>query len=109
MEEETTAKQKTASPFFIEFIYLLSGVIQGLLSLRFLFKIASANPSAPFVRFLYGVTEVFMQPFRNVFPIDTTQGAVFEWSVLVAMFVYSFLTWLIVKLLTIIFSSGPRY
>lgn len=99
MDETPTIK----TPAFIEIIYLFSGIIQGLLSLRFLFKLAGANASASFVKFLYGFTDIFMQPFRTVFPTDTTQGVVLEWSVLVAMFVYSFLTWLIVKILTIMF------
>lgn len=65
--------------------------IQALLAFRFVLKIMGANPEAGFTNFIYTITWPFASPFLAVFSETTIQGGIFEWTTLLAMFVY----WLI--------------
>ena len=57
-----------------------------------------ANPDAGFSSFIYGFTYVFTAPFLSVFRITQVAGSVFEWTTLLAMFVYWVLATGIIKL-----------
>ncbi len=49
-------------------VTLLFTVLEVLLLLRFIFKIAGANANQPLVSALYGVTEPLVRPFQGIFP-----------------------------------------
>ena len=80
--------------------YIL-GLLEALLLLRFIFKLSAANPNAGIINFLYMLTDVFMAPFRLVFPASRSGGSVLEWSVLVAMVIYALGVYAILGLLGI--------
>lgn len=67
--------------------YLLS-LIEVLLAFRLILKLLAANPNAGFTSFIYSVTYPFAAPFLNVFSVTQVAGSVFEWTTLLAMFVY---------------------
>jgi len=77
--------------------YIL-GFIEVMLAFRFVLKLLGANPEAGFTNLIYGVTHVFAAPFINVFGMTQVAGNVFEWTTLLAMFVYAVLAWGIVRL-----------
>lgn len=77
------------------------GTFTAILGLRFLFRLARANPATPIVSLLYSVTNVLLAPFRYIFPTPTIEGAVFEWSTLVAIVGYLLLGALFKKLIEI--------
>jgi len=80
-------------------VWYILGILEILLILRFFLKLLAANPAAGFTQFIYGVTYLFAGPFLYVFRVSQVQGNVFEWSTLLAMFVYLVIAWLIVKAL----------
>jgi hypothetical protein len=41
-----------------------------------------------FTCFIYGVTYIFASPFISVFRTTYVEGSIFEWTTLLAMFVY---------------------
>ena len=88
-----------------ETIYLIFGIIDGLLLIRLILKLLGANPQAGFTNFIYGLTDVFMAPFRNLLPAagSTSSGAVLETSVLVAIIVYALIGWVLARLVAIVF------
>jgi hypothetical protein len=100
-----TREKVTSYSVVYQVIYLIAGLIEGLLGLRFIFKLLGASRASGFVQFLYGFTDVFMQPFRFIFPVNTAAGAVLEWSVLVAIVIYALLAWTLVKILSILFTA----
>lgn len=51
-------------------------------------KFLGANPIAGFTSFIYSITQVFASPFLNVFRITKMEGSTFEWTTILAMFVY---------------------
>ncbi|MDP2930731.1 MAG: YggT family protein [bacterium] len=67
--------------------YLLS-FLEVLLAFRFVLKFTGANAGAGFTSFIYAITWPFTAPFLAVFPRTTVQGSIFEWTTLLAMFVY---------------------
>ena len=80
----------TTKPLFrgTQVVWYILGVLEALLAFRFFLKLAAANPGAGFTRFIYDVTLPFAWPFLNVFRITAVEGNVFEWTTLLAMFVY---------------------
>lgn len=70
-----------------------------MLAFRLVLKLLGANPAAGFTNFIYGVTYFFAAPFLNVFRITQVAGNIFEWTTLLAMFVYWMLVIGIIHLL----------
>ncbi len=81
-----------------QIVWYVVGLIEVLLAFRFVLKLLGANPFAGFTRFIYGVTYIFAAPFLNVFRITQVEGKIFEWTTLLAMFVYWVLAVGIVKI-----------
>lgn len=69
-------------------VWYLLGAIEVLLAFRFVLKLLGANPTAGFTAFIYGVTYIFAAPFLTVFRVSKISGSIFEWTTILAMFVY---------------------
>lgn len=78
--------------------WYIFGVIEALLVFRLLLKLLGANAAAGFTNFVYSVTSIFVAPFQAVFPSSRAEGSVFEWTTLLALFVYWMIAWGIVNL-----------
>jgi uncharacterized protein YggT (Ycf19 family) len=90
----------------VEVTYLVFGIIEGLLAIRLVLKLLGANPLAGFTTFIYGVSDFFMAPFRNLLPAVGTggsSGAVLETSVVIAIIVYALIGWVLARLIVIMF------
>ena len=90
----------------VEVTYLVFGIIEGLLAIRLVLKLLGANPQAGFTNFIYGLTDFFMAPFRNLLPTvgtGSSSGAVLETSVVVAIIVYALIGWVLARLIVIMF------
>jgi hypothetical protein len=79
-------------------IWYIFYVIETFILFRFVLKLFGANPAAGFTDFIYSISGVFMAPFRFVFQNNSLGGSIFEWSALLAMFVYWVLFWGIIRL-----------
>ncbi len=91
-------RRYTATPFSIA--YLVFDFIEGLLLLRFLFKILGANAGNALIGFLYRLSEPLVYPFRGIFPnVQNGAGSVFEWNTLLAIVAYALIATIIVSLL----------
>ena len=99
--EDVGAEQRATLNKVTNFVWLLAGVLEALIGLRFLLKLIAANPNTPFVSLVYGVTELFLWPFAGITVTPSANGMVLEISSLIAMLVYAILFWIIVRLLHI--------
>jgi hypothetical protein len=81
-----------------QIVWYILGLLEVLLAFRFVLKLLGANPSAGFSSFVYGVSYPFAVPFLSVFGTTRVEGSIFEWTTLLAMFVYLLIAWGIVKL-----------
>lgn len=86
-------------------VYWGFGVIETILAFRFVLRLLGANPNASFTEFVYRISAGLMSPFFSVFPTQRVEGAVFEWSTLLAVAVYALVGWGIVSL---IYAARPR-
>ena len=81
-----------------QIVWYIIGILEVLMAFRFVLKLLAANPGAGFSSFIYGVTYPFVVPFLSVFNVSKVEGSIFEWTTLLAMFVYWLLAIAIIKL-----------
>jgi hypothetical protein len=79
-------------------IYLIFGIIEGLLAIRFVLHLLGANPQSGFASFIYSITAPFMAPFANMFGQPSLAGSVVEFNALVAIAVYALIAWVLAKI-----------
>ncbi len=92
----------TTKPLYhiVQVIWFVAGILEVFLLFRFFLKLLGANPSAEFTGFIYRVTYAFASPFLNVFGVTPVEsGGIFEWTSLLAMFVYWLIALGIIRLL----------
>lgn len=75
-------------------LYILGGIIEGIIGLRFIFKLLGANPASSFVSWIYSWSSPFVAPFNGIFGQDNTSigtgtavTGVFDWAAVVALIV----------------------
>jgi hypothetical protein len=90
----------TTKPLYrgTQIVWYVLGVLEVLLAFRFVLKLLAANPSAGFSSFIYIVSFPFAAPFLNVFHATTVSRSVFEWTTLLAMFVFWLIAWGIIRI-----------
>ncbi|MDO8435246.1 MAG: YggT family protein [bacterium] len=79
-------------------IWYVVGLIDVLLAFRFFLKLFGANATAGFTTLVYSVTKPLAAPFLNVFRQGRLENNVFEWTTLLAIFVYWLIGWGIIRL-----------
>ena len=105
---EPTSSSEIVSSFnpgrrAMELVYLVFGVICGLLLIRMVLKLLGANTGAAFTQWIYNVTDFFLAPFHNLLPAIGNNQSVLEMSVVVAILVYALIGWVMARLIAIIF------
>jgi uncharacterized protein YggT (Ycf19 family) len=90
-----------------QIIYLILGILETFLVIRFVLKLLAANPVASFTSFIYALTEPFVMPFEGVFPTPQTQGTALDLAAVLAMIVYALLVWGIVSVLYTLGNRRP--
>ena len=107
VHETTRATQTSAGDklTIINAVWYIYGLIAILLALRFVMKLASANPANGFVKFIYDLADIFLLPFSTIFKTTAVQSgairSVFEPSIIVAILIYGLIAWGIVKLISL--------
>ena len=87
----------------VQFVYLIFGIINGLLLIRLVLKLLGANPHAGFSNWIYNVTAIFLAPFRNILPTIGNDQSQLEMSVVLAILVYALAAFAIARLVAILF------
>lgn len=85
-------------------IWLGFGILDGLISLRFLLKLMAANPENPFASFIYAITAPALWVFRGLTTTPSFEGIVIEFYDLIAIAVYALLGWVIIRVLWLLFA-----
>jgi hypothetical protein len=79
-------------------IYLIFGVVEALLVVRFVLKLLGANPEAGFASLIYRLSTPLVAPFVGLFGTPQMNGMVLELETLVAIVVYGLVAWGLAKL-----------
>jgi hypothetical protein len=106
LRRERRAQQLNAVGKTIDAIWLLVGILEALLAMRFLFQIAGAHLTSGFIQFLYGVTDPFVLPFEGIFTVGRYGAYIFDPNILVGMVIWALLGLLVARLLT--FAVEPQ-
>lgn len=86
--------------FLIYLIDLILGIIEIIIGARFILRLLGANPSSPFVQWIYANSQGLIHPFEGAFPTPTfTGGFVIEFSSLLALIVYGVIGFFLLELL----------
>ena len=87
-------------------IYVIGGLIETLIALRFAFRLLGANPVNGFVELVYNWSTPFVAPFSGIFGQHATitgegtvTGGVFDWTALIALVVIGIITSLLGRLM----------
>ena len=88
-------------------IYLLFGLIEALLIIRFVLKALAANAEAGFAQLIYAVTAPLVAPFMGLFGTpQSATGAVLELHTLIAIVIYALVAWLVVRGVGLMLGEG---
>jgi len=82
-----------------QIVWYILGIIEVLLALRFVLKLLGANTYATFTDIIYSLSGLFVAPFVSVFRTSYPVGTAFEWTTLLAMFIYYLIAFGVIKLL----------
>lgn len=75
---------------------ILIGFAETAIALRILLKLMGASTAAPFVRWVYDMSQPLISPFVGMFPSPTLTGPfTIEFSAIFALFAYMFVGYLI--------------
>ena len=88
-------------------VWLVSGVVAVILSIRFVFKMLAASTQSGFVRFIFDITQALIAPFHSIFNTAASGNFVFEPETLVAIVIYSLIGWGLVALVRILTRHNP--
>lgn len=91
-----------------QIIWYILGIIEVLLGFRMTLKALGANPFSGFASLIYAISDPLALPFQGILGTSFAQGAVFEWSTLVAALVYLLIAVGIVQLMQILKPVTPH-
>ena len=113
-EVQTTQKEPERERRIFTFkatqvVWLLLGILETFLALRFFLKMIAANPDSPIANFIYGLTGLFLLPFSGLTSTPQLGGMVLEFSTIIAMVVYGLIAWVVERIIWVIFyrPRGP--
>lgn len=86
-----------------QLIWLLLGILEGLIALRIGLMLIGANPNSPIVALIYGLTYLFLFPFMGMIGSPTVGSVVFELSSVFAMLIYALFAWAVERIVWLIF------
>lgn len=99
----TAAEQRLTIARVTQFLWLLFGILEGLIAIRVVLKLIGANTAAYFTRLIYGITDVFLWPFLGITGTPSVGAFQLEISAIIAMLVYALIAWGITKLIWVLF------
>jgi hypothetical protein len=84
-----------------QIIWLVVGIVNAILALRFIFLAAGAEDSG-FAAFIYTAGSALAAPFRGIFGTSSAgNGHPLEWADLVAIAIYTLAAWVVAKIVMI--------
>jgi YGGT family len=88
-------------------IYLIFGLIEALLLIRFVLKALGASAEAGFAQLIYGITGPLVAPFLGLFGTPTAAGgAALELHTLIALLIYALLAWPLIRGAWLVFGES---
>lgn len=89
-------------------IWYVLGIIEVLLLFRVILKMLGANPLSGFVSLIYQISDPLALPFYGIFRISVVEGAVFEWSTILAGIVYLIIAYGLIQFMQFLKPTTPE-
>jgi uncharacterized membrane protein len=86
-----------------QLVWLCAGIVEALIGLRVLLKLIGANPNNAFAAFAYNAAALFLAPFFGLTGSPAAGGSVLEVPSIIAMLVYAFVAWGLVRVIGLLF------
>jgi ABC-type transport system involved in multi-copper enzyme maturation permease subunit len=108
-QSEPNREQRIFTFKATQLIWLLLGILEGLIALRIGLMLIGANPNSPIVAMIYGFTGLFLFPFAGLIASPTVGNMVLELSSLFAMLIYALIAWAVERIVWLLFyrPRGP--
>lgn len=91
-------------------IDIIFGLIEAVIGLKIVFELFGANPSTPFVFWLYDISRTLLYPFQNIFPSPVLKGGfVLDMSAIVALLAYALVAYFISELIRFVSFHSAKY
>jgi hypothetical protein len=90
-----------------QIIWYILGVIEIMLGFRMALKALGADSTSGFVSLIYTLSDPLALPFQGVLKISVSGASVFEWSTLIAAFVYALVAYGLVYLMQLMKPVSP--
>ena len=99
--------RRAMSTKLVRAIYLIFGLIEAVLLIRFVLKALGANAEAGFAQLIYGMTGPLVAPFVGLFGTpQAASGATLELHTLIALVIYALVAWLLARGAWLVFGEG---
>ena len=83
-------------------VWTLTGFVEILVAMRIIFKLIGAHASNGFVRTIYDLSGVFVNPFQGIVRDLSSGSFTFEINSLIAMLIFVIIAWGVLKLFWLI-------
>ena len=81
--------------FLINIVFTIVGFLLGL---RIILRFFGANPSTPFVNWVYESSDSLLAPFAGIFPVSRIDGGfIVDFPAIFAVIIYAFIGYLILE------------
>ena len=97
--EDNATERYVGMQRITQFIWLMFGVIIGLIAIRVVLMLIAANPASGFASLVYGVTDIFLWPFMGLTVTPSVSGMTLDIPAIIGMLVYFLVGWLVVRLI----------
>jgi len=86
--------------FLINIVFTVVGFLLGL---RIILRFFWANPSTPFVSWVYESSDSLLAPFAGIFPVSRIDGGfIVDFPAIFAVIIYAFIGYLILEVVEMI-------
>ena len=92
------ANQRATAYKVSQTIYLIFGIVEALIAIRFILRLLGANAEAGFASFINATSASLVAPFVGLFGSPQFNSSVLDVEALVAIVVYGLVAWGLAKL-----------
>lgn len=104
----TAANQNSTVARIVNIVFFIFGVIELVLLLRIILKLAGVNAANGFASLIYGISAPFVALFQTLLVNPSLGGAsILEFTTMIAMLVWAILAWLVTRVIWLLMSR-PR-
>lgn len=101
--ENVAAERYSQIARITAFVWLLFGILEGLIAIRVVLKLIAANPNSIFAALVYAITDLFLWPFTGLTVAPSAGGFTLDLPAVIGMIVWLLIGWVVVRLIWLIF------